>query len=316
MIALHQFYQCIRLTLLLSILTGSGVTVVAMDESRDERPVLNVSFDRSMFKGLNENDAVAALRMWTQQVTEKQGIDVQIQISSYDSRRELDALLAAGQVDLLITNSLRYLKTEQSLRDTMTPHFVTTLDDGSPYERYDLITHVDSGIASFNDLTGKDVLLIETSRANLTQDWFFQEVDMAGIAPEAINTHVVAEVSKALLPVFFKKSDACVVNRDAYELMQEFNPQLGRQLHTIVTSPEFAEVLICMRDDYQTEREKIIENLGTLHSDEGGRQMMLVFKISQLIPYQPHYLDSVAELLQEQQHAEEIRSLAAQLLAD
>ncbi|MGZ0655582.1 phosphate/phosphite/phosphonate ABC transporter substrate-binding protein [Coraliomargarita sp. W4R72] len=290
-----------------------GVSVEAgVNESETEKSVFYVSFDRSMFKGLNENDAVAALRIWTTHFIKNQGVDTQVQISSYESRLELDALLASGGTDLIIMNTLRYLKTKQTLRDTISPQFVTTVANGSPYSSYHLITHVDSGITTFEGLAGKDVLLLNTSQSRLTKDWFFQELNQVGLLPEDVNTHVVENVSKALLPVFFKKSDACVVDGDAYELMQEFNPQLGRQLHTVITSPDYAEAVICMRNDYQTDREMVLQGLGEIHADASGRQVMLVFKIRQLIPFQPQYLDTVAELLQQQKDAEAIRGLEAQ----
>ncbi len=299
MSVLCQLSQFLRCAFVAWVFTGD-CGAATESEASDGRAVLNVSFDRSIFRGLNEHDAVAALKIWTSHFIESQGAEVQVRISSYESRRELDALLASGQSDLMIMNALKYLKTERTLRDTISPQFVTTVNEDSPYERYHLIVHTDSGIRTFEDLRGKKVLLLKANRSQLTEDWFQYEVEKVGLAAEEVQLQVVGDVSKALLPVFFKQSDACIVNDAAYELMKEFNPQLGRRLQPVMTSQEFTEIVICLRDGYQNERGKVLKGLSELHSDATGRQMVLIFKISRLIPYQPDYLDAVSELFQSQ----------------
>ncbi|MGJ8650128.1 MAG: phosphate/phosphite/phosphonate ABC transporter substrate-binding protein [Opitutaceae bacterium] len=258
---------------------------------------LRVAFDRSLFHGLNENDAVAALKVWVKHFTKTQGVDMEVEIVSYESRGEVDRLLAEEGADLFIMSAAGFLGTAPELRSTIIPQFTSALQDGSPFESYHLLSHVDSNLLQWEDLAGKDIILLDANRAHLTREWFLQGVAAHGLQHEGMDIQVVENISQAILPVFFKQADACIVNNSGYELMKEFNPQIGQKLKTVVTSPEFSETLICLRENYQSHRDEVIKGLRELDEDPTGRQVVLIFKIDQLIEFEAHYLDSAKELL-------------------
>ena len=45
-------------------------------------------------------------------------------------------------------------------------------------------------------------------------------------------------------------TDACVVARTGFETMCEINPQIGKQLKVIASSPEVVPAVFCFRADY------------------------------------------------------------------
>lgn len=64
-----------------------------------------------------------------------------------------------------------------------------------------------------------DTLLHNSGYAQIDQ--FFTKIKQVG------------KSSRAVLPVFFKQADACVVTRQALKMIQELNPQIGKQVTLI-----------------------------------------------------------------------------------
>jgi phosphonate transport system substrate-binding protein len=130
-----------------------------------------------------------------------------------------------------------------------------------------------------------DVLL---SEGNLgTQKSFFRKVE------------VVRKPTAAVLPVFFGSRQACVVDRIAFQVMTEMNPQVGATLQIVASSPPYVSSILCLsrkgwpsehyRDDFQSA-------LRDLHLEPEGRQILMLFKVDRLAPFKESSLDSLKEL--------------------
>jgi ABC-type phosphate/phosphonate transport system substrate-binding protein len=90
------------------------------------------------------------------------------------------------------------------------------------------------------------------------------------------------------------------LNRHAFDLLAELNPQLRTELMPIARSPGIAGGILSLRRDYNEQlRETLKDILCTLHQDPEGKQLLMLFKVDQLVPFKPEYLNTVEALLKE-----------------
>jgi phosphonate transport system substrate-binding protein len=102
-----------------------------------------------------------------------------------------------------------------------------------------------------------------------------------------------------VLPVFFGNRDACLVDEPGFEVMKELNPQVGRGVQVFKASELLADALICLRGStWSSEQFKgdLIKILGELHAEPVGQQILTLFKVSQLLPFEEKQLDTVRKL--------------------
>lgn len=83
-----------------------------------------------------------------------------------------------------------------------------------------------------------------------------------------------------------------------FDIMNELNPQIGKQLAMVASSPDFVPAVFALRADYQpTFRDKIIEGLRQLHQSPGGQQILTIFQSDAVELRPPSFLDTSLELL-------------------
>ncbi|HOX22943.1 MAG TPA: PhnD/SsuA/transferrin family substrate-binding protein, partial [Elusimicrobiales bacterium] len=112
----------------------------------------------------------------------------------------------------------------------------------------------------------------------------------------------VEDVSKAVLPVFFKRGGVALVTQRAYDNMVELNPQIGQELTVLRTSPELLFTLSLFRKGYEPSwRREVEETIIKKHLSPEGAQVLMLFRTSKIIPFKEEYIASMRELLAEYQ---------------
>jgi len=256
------------------------------------RPVrLRVLYSNSVFTSVNRNDALAALKVWIDLIGKSRGFLLETEVGSFDRLEEAEKRIQDGTVDLLVLNSMEFLQNRQAAK--LDAAFVPTSDD------YVLVVRRDGKVRSLGDLQGKSLIL-----SRLGADWGRVWLDRMlaeqrlGATDEFFGMNRETEnPSSAILPVFFGKSDAAVVNRRSFTIMAELNPQLDRQLLILTNSPRIPEAVTCVHKDFAVFRKELLEGLADLHNDPKGQQLLMLFKIDKLEPCKPGGLDGARELL-------------------
>ena len=135
------------------------------------------------------------------------------------------------------------------------PIFVSSRS-GCPTERYVLL--VDSGgfVKSIGDLEGRNICFHKNSRNCLALQWLDTLLVSHGY-PTATRLagRIVRDtkLSQVVLPVFFRKADACVVTRKGFDTMCELNPQLAERLRVLAESREIVPYRFCHASRLQSE---------------------------------------------------------------
>lgn len=171
---------------------------------------------------------------------------------------------------------------------------------GGIRETYCLLVRSDSGFERVEDLRGHRIIVHRNPRASLSSFWLDDLLLEKGLgtAAEFMRVSDNTKLSAVILPVFFRQSDACLVTRNGFDTMSELNPQIGKGLRALATSPEVIPALLCFRGDYEPPfKAKILNALDELHQSPAGKQVLTIFRSERLRPIQPSDLQGAMDIL-------------------
>jgi len=257
---------------------------------------LRVLFSEDAFTTVNRNDTLASAKAWIETVGRSRKIDLIVEVNSYASLEELRKSVRDRSADLYVVNSTHYLDLGAD-QSRLEPQFLPQ-GGGAPHREYLLLMRGDRRVP-LAGLRGKNIIFLATGGVNLGRMWFDRTLREAGLGslddfcPAARSA---PKPSSAILPVFFNQADACVADAEGFRVMEELNPQLGRELEATLISPPLLETLICVHREFTDQREELLAGLAGLHEEPAGRQILLVFKIDRLVPFNEQALDTVREL--------------------
>ena len=260
---------------------------------------LHIGFTQSCFAGVNQNDAQAAFKVFLLSVGRRNGYNVQSKVTIYDDDALFEKAIRERSINLVIIDSWKYLS--MNVGNYVKPTFVTS-DQGRIGNNYVLLSRRGGKINSLAELRGSHILRLESANASTGVLWLegmLQAKNLGAANSFLGGLEVVGKPSAAILPVFFGKKDACLVTQSSFDVMKEMNPQLGKELQEIATSDIFADIIICLSpSDWTSDKGKadLVRILGELHLEPAGQQILSLFKINQLMPFQEQHMDSVRNL--------------------
>jgi phosphonate transport system substrate-binding protein len=260
--------------------------------------LLHVGFSKSMFVEVNENDVKAAVKGWAQVLMKGNGLSVDPQISVMNGTEEISRALRGKLVDAFALTTEEYWVLE---KDMQSSHAVLGAFDGRLKEEYVILVHRESGVERIGDLRGRNINLFQNPRMSLAQAWLDLLLVQAGLEPASKHFNRISQLNKlprAVLPVFFRQSDACLVTRRGFETMSELNPQVDQKLRVIASSPELVPAGFFLRGDLpHSMRDKMFVEFSKIHEVPSGRQALLVFQSGNLEVHPISVLNSAFDLL-------------------
>jgi ABC-type phosphate/phosphonate transport system substrate-binding protein len=277
----------------------AGSRAFGEPETPSSRVTLRVACMQSVASNLNRNDALASIKVLGRTVAARRNLDFNVEPTIYETVAEAQHDLEKRTLDLIVMTSADYLKLEALGKD-LEPVFMPSYARKSAKE-YLLVTAkgASPGLAS---LHGKRLLLLQSRGANLGQAWLdlhlhSEKLDLTEKFFGSVQ--VVSKASAAILPVFFGQAEACIVNRESFEISTELNPQLGARLQVLTNSPSYLESVVCLRRSFESNRADVIAALAEMHQFPDGQQIFTLFTISSISPFQETALTSVRQLLTE-----------------
>jgi ABC-type phosphate/phosphonate transport system substrate-binding protein len=258
-----------------------------------------LGFSRSLFTDVNDTDAKAAIKAWAQTVATERDINMDPSAHLFDRLPDMVSAMKQGKVDAMSVVLQEYAALAREVE--LGPWFVTKTS-GALHEEYVLLAHRDSGISGLEALRGKRLSLHYAARTCLASDWLDFLLSENGYAPSTDGffgeTRRVPKVSTAVLPVFFRKSDACLVAKSSFETLCELNPQLGRKLHALCTSPRLVPAVMCFRKGFESrEKDRLLTALRELHTTPAGEQVLTIFMAQSLEQVDTKPLEKTAAFL-------------------
>jgi ABC-type phosphate/phosphonate transport system substrate-binding protein len=257
-----------------------------------------IGFSRRLFTEVNINDAKASVKAWAQTVARERDIPTDPDPAVLDGVAAMEESLRGGKLDALALTLDEYGRLLPNTR--FDPVFVS-LQNGRTNVEYLVLAHQDSGIQALGDLRGRSLACYQNPRTSLALPWLDTHLVRQGLSSTTGWVGRVThsrKVSGAVLPVFFRQMDACLVDRGSFETMSELNPQVGKRLKAIAASPPLVPMLFCLRSDYSPRlKARIVPALQDLHKTTAGQQVLTAFQMERLLSSPLSSLDSALELL-------------------
>ena len=277
------------------------VGTVAQTSENKDAGVFHIGLSSSTFDKVNQNDAMAAIKVWIETVIKEQKLKDNAEVELFSSFESLSKAYTNNLVDAVS------ISTEDSIRLGLEPEFIymPSREDGFKVS-YSIIVHRDTATKELGNLLNKKLVIYEGQQMLLARLWL--KSVLAGNVPGADNSRFenminVDSPAKAILQIFFRQADAAVVTTGAFELACELNPQLRKDLLILSVSPPFVTSFFIFRPTWQgPSRERIISAILSLQTTPGGRQVLNVFGSSRMGKQPGAILDGTRQFLIKNQH--------------
>jgi phosphonate transport system substrate-binding protein len=266
--------------------------------STNELVRVNIAFSKSMFKDINENDARAAMRVYTKTIGDENALDTSAGAIYLDGTNAIAGALRLKQFDMISLSAEEFLVLEDQGLDGP---FLLSQANQSVTEEYVLLVRCDSSIRKLEDLPGHTMAYSNDLRASLVPIWLEVLCRENGLGPmDQVFARVrsSSKPAQVVLPVFFGKVDACVVSRYSWDVMGELNPQLKKQLQAIAVSPAVVPGMSCFRRDFSAViKQRVLDAATGSHNKPSFKQLMALFKTDELSCEPASVLDSTRQLM-------------------
>jgi phosphonate transport system substrate-binding protein len=290
--------RLVQFSIILAITIGGAWAQEA--PATREKP-LRIGYMSSLFMGFTPQDAKAATKVWGDRMLTRQGTTSYIvQVLIYDDMPSLIQAIDTGGVDVFTVSSREYLEWKDKINAEPWAH--TGLTDRNA-TAYVVIVRKESGYRSLADLRGKSLVIAPNDKNLIPETWLNVSLLKAGLTEIETFFGGVREVNKperAVLPVFFKQADACVVRKDVFKLITELNPQLEQRLKILAESASYLAGVFCVRKSFDPQdRKYLTNNLLTLSDTIEGRQILNLFRADQAVLFESERMVSVEKLFAE-----------------
>lgn len=237
-----------------------------------ESQAVRLVISEEVLRGVNRNDAAAAISVWANEVSK--AIDLRIaEQGVLRPSADVRAALEAGEVDLACVTVLEYRRMAAYLDAE------NVLATGGT-ETW-LMVREDSGIHKLSQLQGKRITVHENPYSQVADAWLSVALAKEGFGKlERVFGLVTrnARAAQAVLPVFFGQADACVAQRRTVETMYELNPQLAKKLKLLVATPKLvASFLCCRRGNPPELKLPLLEKLASARKSTTARAALTLF---------------------------------------
>jgi ABC-type phosphate/phosphonate transport system substrate-binding protein len=264
-----------------------------------EEAFLKYAVSQKMIGDTNENDALASVKIWTESLAEQLGIEKNPLPHLYHDLVQLKDAVSNATADFFYITTEEYFHL-RAYFDTQ--NCIVPVKNDSPYEKYILLAHKDSGILSLKDLAQSSLVMFDNSRMIVGPAWLdnllFEE-NLGSLEKHFKSIELVSKVNMAILPVFFQKKNACFVTRDAYLIMAELNPQLLKQLVIVAESEPFVPAGLFFRKGYASSfKQRLYEEITQWTEIPSYRQLAVIFQLDGLIPSESTILDETVLVFQ------------------
>ena len=263
--------------------------------------LIKVGYLKDLLPDVDPRDAQVAVEMWLMELAAELGLPVKTQIHFYGDMPSLVEALAADRIEVATLPPLDYLEVRKRVALDV---FIVGEVQGRVTDEHLILVRGDGGFSALEDLR-ESALIVESGRyASLTASMWLETLllkkGLGGTRAFFGTVKLASKASQALLGVLFRKYDAGLVTRRAFETMAELNPQIGQELTVLHHSPGFLREVLCGRKGFDTKwKQAMLETALRLRRYARGRQVLELFGMDRVVRFDPAYLEPIIGLVKE-----------------
>ena len=289
--------------IILPIILFAPLKQILAQQGRDQQvKEFNLVFSEVSFTHVNEIDAKASINIYIKKYKtgweEESGQILEPKIITLSKSNSIKDILASGIPSIFQISSIEYIENEDILKSR--PYVVGTTGN-DVLEIFELLVRKESNIRSLLDLNNKNLVCIGGISGQIAKMWLDTEVlEKAHQKSENYfkKIELVENPSKAMLSLFFKNSDACIINKASFEVLCEMNPQMKKEIISIDQSEGFLPGMsVLVNSSDKTFNDYINRFALNLPREEHSKQMLLLFRIDDIIPFEDKFLDNNRNLV-------------------
>ena len=268
-------------------------------EERKSTPLL-VGYSARVFVDVDLEDAKAVTKLWTDTLTKQSGYKAGSSVTIYQDLQILEKDVKTKKIDLGVVTAHEFIEIRSKV--PVDPIAVSE-SEGGAYEEMVLLARKEKTFLHFCDLKHKPIAVPRGLFMTAYQLWLETCLMREGILNPQTFFSAMKEVQKpsqAVLQVFFKQVEACIVNRTAFNTMGELNPQVAKELMPVFASPGIPGGVAFVRGAFdEQDKKSIIDTLMSMHTNPQGKQLLTFFRKKKLVPFKVEYLRSIEDLVKE-----------------
>lgn len=291
-------FRCVTALLTLIILIGTFRPVWA-ERGKGLPVVFQAGFSSKVFPDMDTRDAKLAMELWAREIAQRAGMS-STQVTIFSNQAEMLAEVKRGRLHLVAMPAIEFLRNRAEI--PYFPAYVSSNKTGRNMEQL-ILVHRNSGIQQVKDLRGRSFALPNPAKNEAVSLWLDHLLRKNGYASQTDCFRQVKEFSKssqAIMAVFFRQSDGCIVSRSSFEMSKVMNPQLGKDLMVIAESKSLIGEVSCLPDGIRPELRAAIDDAAlNAHGTSKGRQILTMFQTERVVPLKISDLHGVEELLAE-----------------
>lgn len=255
-----------------------------------------IGFEAGIFGTVDKKDAQAVIDLYIKEFAKSLNIDLEAII--YPDSDSIVSDLLAERLDMVCSSVVDYY---QIAKQVDTELAYTNTNSGRKMRKSMLLVRYDSGITGIDDLKGKRLLI---NASDLIGQMFINTILLRNHKRPAdqyfATTITKSKPSKMVLDVFFKKSDACLIDNWALSAMSELNPQIQKQLKIVVSSPYIISSVTFFRKNFGERLKKDLKEIATSTARSTyGQQLLILFRSDNIAELRSSDLDSFKQLWDE-----------------
>jgi phosphonate transport system substrate-binding protein len=304
-----------RICLVILIISATTCSLGMADSAKNNTikgiEYLNVGYTKSLLSEVDQKDAQVAMDLWVKELSKSTKNPLHPRSILIDDLPSLIKTINNKEVDVLGLSCLDYFKIKDQAN--LEPGMVVIIG-GKASREFSLITRRDKGLKNLGDLkNGKLLVHNERPGKEVPMMWLDTYLVKQGLTSSKqffASIKDFDKVSQAVLPVFFKQADACLVARTGFETMVELNPQIGEQLTIVTTSPGFVLGGVFFRKDFREDVKKLImDTCMKFDTYASGKQILTLFKAEAFSPFKPSHFVTLLDLLGEYENLQRKRKI-------
>lgn len=291
--------SCSRFFLMLLIAVLYTLQVYPQRSVETTNEVYGVAFLRTMFLGADYNDAKAAIKVYVKNLQDQLLTGFSMEPVYFENTDDLLKNCSKENLAVITLTSVDFLAYKSKL--ALNPVLVNSGAE-DPLETYFILVKNEGSINNVDALTDKKFGMIPKDSDPLPALWLNVLLGQSKTpkSGKVFSSIVIDKTeSQLILSLFFGQLDACLVSKTAYDTMVEINPQIGKRVKILNSSPRLLRVIASFTTKFKKSRfsENLLNHLTTLDNYSAGRQLFALTKTAKIVPFKDEYLNNVKALL-------------------